>query len=762
MIRSLRTLTGPRGVAAAGCLGIAGAASAAPIEEIVVTAQKRSESLQDVGIAIAAFDGERLTELGALSLRDVPNFVPNVQLFDEYGTGQPTWVIRGVGLADFSANNTPTAAIYVDDVYLTSNVMGGLMLFDVERIEVLKGSQGALYGRNTSGGAVRVVSEAPDPGAFASDLAVSYGSWDDTIFEGSINVPVGEAAALRFAGLWNQSNDGWQRSLADGREFGQKDLWAARAGLLLDLGSATEVLLSVHGAADRSETVLGRGIGLYDPATGGFCEAILAGHLDDESCALNATFYDPAFRFPSVQSDDGERTLSDRFNRLDNESHGALLRIVHELDWATLTSITGIERFDYRLDFDYDGSHGEFSHQRARSDIEVWSQELRLGGAVGDRITWLTGIEYGEDELSENRDFRVGDDPILVAELGAAANLRYRQRTESIAAYGQIEWAFAPRWQLNVGLRYTDESKRYDNGELLIFAGGTAFPFYGDLRSRADLTMWSGKVGFDFAPTESALLYASVSKGFKSGGIFGGLPLSGDEALVPYDEETVYAYEIGFKTQWRNDSLRVNGAAFYYDYRDVQGYITAFSEVTQTVLSRLANQGDAEHEGVELDVVWQPNRQLLLQAAAAWLSARIVDSDRMAASWLGTLVPIEGFDRGAAPEFSYSLLGRYEIPLDTLRLSLQADYSWRGDREGSSGLPLSIIERTLYDQLDAYGLLGARVTLADAGGRWEAAAFGRNLTDERYWANVTNDDIASWIALPGEPRSFGVQFRYRW
>ena len=142
---------------AAAC---AGQASAAELEEIVVTAQKRTEDLQKVGIAISAYTAEELHNLGARSLRDVTAITPNVTLFDEYGSGQPTWVIRGVGLADFNANNTPTAAIYVDDVYMTSNVMGGIGLFDLQQVEVLKGPQGALYGRNTSGGAVRVISNS--------------------------------------------------------------------------------------------------------------------------------------------------------------------------------------------------------------------------------------------------------------------------------------------------------------------------------------------------------------------------------------------------------------------------------------------------------------------------------------------------------------------------------------------------------------------------------------------------------------------------
>ena len=178
-------------------LGTGNVAAAVPLEEIVVTAHKRQESAQDVGMSIRSFGAEQLRELGAGTLRDVPVFTPNVELFDEYGTGQPTWVIRGVGLADFNANNTPTAAIYVDDVYMTSNVMGGVQLFDVQRVEVLKGPQGALYGRNTSGGAVRVLTNAPDPAADGGDVSLLYGRWGNAIADGAVNVPVGERAAVR-------------------------------------------------------------------------------------------------------------------------------------------------------------------------------------------------------------------------------------------------------------------------------------------------------------------------------------------------------------------------------------------------------------------------------------------------------------------------------------------------------------------------------------------------------------------------------------
>ena len=409
----------------------AGQASAAELEEIVVTAQKRTEDLQKVGIAISAYTAEELHNLGARSLRDVTAITPNVTLFDEYGSGQPTWVIRGVGLADFNANNTPTAAIYVDDVYMTSNVMGGIGLFDLQQVEVLKGPQGALYGRNTSGGAVRVISNAPVKGLAEGYGTLTYGRWDDAIAEGAVNLPVGDTAALRVSGRLNESGEGWQESMVTGKKHGKKDLWSARALLLTDIGDSTELLFNVHGSADNSETTLGRGMGLYDADTGGYCAAVLAGHQDDEHCAMEATFYDPEFRYPAVQGDSGRRTLGDPINQFNNDGHGASIRLTSEFEAATLTSITAYERFNYGLTFDYDGSEGEFAHQHAKTQIEAWSQELRLASNTGGPLSWLAGAEFAKDDLSEDRDFGIASDLGIVAAAGFdRANMLYDQSTE--------------------------------------------------------------------------------------------------------------------------------------------------------------------------------------------------------------------------------------------------------------------------------------------------------------------------------------------
>ncbi|MCB1702958.1 MAG: TonB-dependent receptor, partial [Halioglobus sp.] len=205
----------PATLVSASLLAVAVSAQGqATLEEVVVTAQKRTESLQDVSIAIAAFGEKELRNLSITNLENLTQSVSGVELFDERGSGQPTWVIRGVGLADFNANNTPTAAIYFDEFYLTSNVMGGIGMYDISRVEVLKGPQGGLYGRNTSGGAVRVMSVRPDlDQGLNGYIQGSYGRWDRSIAEGAVGGKITDNLAFRLSGMTDQ-NGGWQDTLA--------------------------------------------------------------------------------------------------------------------------------------------------------------------------------------------------------------------------------------------------------------------------------------------------------------------------------------------------------------------------------------------------------------------------------------------------------------------------------------------------------------------------------------------------------------------
>lgn len=289
-----------------------------PRDTITVTAQKREQSIQDVPIAIAAFDADALKELGVTSLENVAYFVPGVHLDDARGSGQPTWVIRGVGLQDFNANNTPTAAIFYDDTYLVSSAMGAIGLFDLERVEVLKGPQGGLYGRNTTGGAVRIISAKPSTTDFDGYGQVSYGRWDRTKLEGAFNAPVIEdKLGLRFAASIDQGG-GWQDSLvtAEDDEWGDRDFWAFRGQALYTPTPELEILFKADVGADSSETTLGRSVGVLDPLApltlegdANFCSSIRAGQRDDASCiGFHNLFGSPLLA--SDQADDGTTVIS--------------------------------------------------------------------------------------------------------------------------------------------------------------------------------------------------------------------------------------------------------------------------------------------------------------------------------------------------------------------------------------------------------------------------------------------------------------------
>jgi iron complex outermembrane receptor protein len=759
---------------------------AAELEEIVVTAQKRAESVQDVPIAMVAYGGEQIQELAIGDLRQLIEYVPGVELFDDRGvSSQPTWVIRGVGLADFNANNTPTAAIYYDEFYLTSNIMGGIGMFDIDRIEVLKGPQGGLYGRNTTGGAVRVESAKPSLEESSGYVSASYGRYDATALEGAVGGPFSDNVAFRIAAMTNQGG-GYQDSLATASddEWGDADFWAVRAQLLFEPSDNVSILLKVEGGADNSETPLGHGIGAYD-AVGDLCPAILAGSQDDQTCIhwanlTNLVIAAPIGPLPSDQSGDGKVVLASPINELDNEWLSATARIDWDLENVTFTSITGFIDYENRQAFDYEGGFLDTGHEFNKSPVEAWSQEFRLTSDASGPFTWLAGIMYAEDELNEFRTFTFPDNILIFGGL-PSSDRGYDQETTSWSVYAQVGFQISDQWNIHGSLRFTDEDKELRGGftSLNVAPGvpgespGTPLPaplggpvdgyfIFGVNRDYELDENWSGHIGIDWTPTDNALWYAKISRGVKSGGFFGGFSLS-DPELDPYIEETVLAYEVGFKSDWVDNTFRLNGAAYYYDYSDVQGFLTVFSTVTNTALTKLGNIGDAEHTGFELDFAWLPRgaEGLSLSGGIAWLDAELESSNTFVAQDFVTEVSYDGLERPYAPDLSYFIQGRYEWPIgERLMGMVQLNYSWRDDQLNADTTG-TLIDGALFGIPD-YGIVNARAQVGDSDGRWNVAVFGKNVSDEAYLANNTFDNLGGYLQTYGRPASWGIEFNYNW
>lgn len=733
------------------------------LREILVTAQKRPENSQAVGITMAVIDANQIKSLNLQSLPEISNAIANVELFEDFsGAGIPTWVIRGVGLQDFNSNNTPTAAVYVDEVYQTATVMGNVGLFDVEQVEVLKGPQGGLYGRNTSGGAVLLNTRRPTLNGNSGFFNVSYGRWQNLSLEGASNHALSRNTALRVSGRYRSSNDAWQSSLVNHQHHGEKDLWNIRAWFSFQPNEDLTIEWKIQGGENNSEIGLGRAVGLYN-SFGGFCDAVLQGFRDDKNClswaGLNSLVQGQANINPvDEQSNDGSLILSEPFNRQRNEYLSNTLFIKKSFARADFISITSIDNFKYGVDLDLDGSIGEFAHRLSTSDITVISIEQRLVSKQDSSLRWLAGWSLSEEEFEERRDFLFRDNFLVANAIGLSfGSINYDQNTSSLSLYGSLGFDINSSLAINASLRYTDEDKEYRNGDLFVPINPPLYLFRNISRDYKLDSHLSGSLGLNWQLNDTLLFYGSISKGFKAGGFYGGFPSSPEE-INPYKEETILAYEVGIKSDWPNRGLRLNGALFYYDYRDVQGFVTRTSAITGTPVDVLTNQGDAKHYGAETELQWSPNSSLSISANIAYLDAIFLEGGILTSNINGDLVPIRG-RRPFAPRWSGAIGMRYEILLgQNFSAVTNINYHYRSEFSGELNTPVEAAIKTLK----GYGLLSARLDISALEQNWSISIWTRNLLDKTYLNRIKSDGLQSYIDMFGEPRSFGVSFEYQW
>ena len=749
-------------------------AAQAQLEEIIVTAQKREQSLQDVSIAISAFDSAQIAELGLTNVEQLPALIPNVELSDARGAGLPTWVIRGAGLEDFNANNTPVSAIFYDEVYMTSNALGGIGLFDIDRVEVLKGPQGGLYGRNATGGAIRVLSTKPDLNETSGFVRGTYGQWDRWGLEGAIGGPIIENKLAYRLAVTTDQGGGWQDSLVtpEDDEHGDRDFQAVRAQLLFTPSDELEILFKIDSGRDQSETPLPRLAGTYSAAYDfDYCGAIYQGRRDDSSCIGFHNLIDAIYGFtlglptPADQKSNGETVVSNPINRLDNEWTGYNLSIDWDLGDTTFKSITSYYEFDFFQFFDYDATplaivSSAEGFPDGETDFEQWSQEFRLTSAGDGPLTWLAGAMYAEDTNESLQSFTVEALTALGFVPFTEGLANYTQDTETWAVYGQVGYDLTDRLNLHGSLRYTDEDKDIDYLSTVVIQGfavplGDVEGFETSLEEN-----WSGHIGLDWNISDNTMLYARFSRGFKSGGFFAAFTDNNDQ-LTPYAEEINDSYEIGIKSN-PTDDLQINAAAFFYDYQDAQGTINVPSDGSPTgTLMTIGTVGDAEHYGAEVDLLWAPSSLpgFQLGVSAGWLDAEISDSNETSLDQLGLTQPLQGVDRMWSPKSSYTISARQEVNFANNMLgSISAVYSWRDDPL-TRDMQLGDVDYGMM-QIEAYGLLSLRIALANPDQGWQIALRADNLADEEYATMSSGDGGGSYWDVPGRPRSVTAELRY--
>ncbi|WP_138378910.1 TonB-dependent receptor [Luteithermobacter gelatinilyticus] len=708
-----------------------GAGTTLLLEEITVTAQKRSQNLQDVGIAVSAFSGDQLKSLGMVDTADIAAHTPGL-LFTQPGGSQLIGLpaIRGVSQNDFAPHQETPNALYVDEAYVSFVAGNSQYMFDVERVEVLKGPQGTLFGRNATGGLIHVISRKPGEELEGyADLTV--GSFDQIRLESAIGGALSETTAFRAAGFYN-THDGYVKN-SIGRDNYEDDTIAGRLQLQVQPSEDLEILLI--GSGNKTDDIVVGG--------GQFTGA----GKDDDGLGITISGQPSLFGYLDTDGDN-HKGAYDIDGRMNKESYTLTGKLTYDFGLYTLTAISSYTDFEFDYFEDNDLTPDPISMFSMDQKSEQFSQELRINGAH-EKLKWVAGAYYLSIESDNTSSFD------LLA-FGADQNNVFALSTTSWALFGQVEYDLSSELTVIGGFRWSEEDKDYtfssacvDNVPTLVPVGcAGAFPALagtindiGTFNGKIDKGDWSGKAEIDWRPHEDLLVYASVTRGTKAGGF--NAPLDGllTAEQMAFDSEILTSYEMGIKSTFWDGRARFNAAAFYYDYGNYQSFdMRGFTQV-------IANS-DAEIYGLDAEVVVQPGYGLSLMAGLSLLDATVKDTPLPSGRLTDTEPP-------QAPSFSANGLIAKDWDMTTGLIRAQFDFSYVGDYQVG-------VANAEVTAIDSYFLGNARISYVDGEDRFEIALFAKNVfnNDIRVYAyDISNLGFGENVYLP--PRWFGGQFIVR-
>lgn len=720
---------------------------AEPMEEIIVTANRRSENMQDVPITISAFGGEKLNALNVVSTTDLPQLTPGL-IITRTLIGSNAF-LRGVGTTTSGYSTESPVATYIDGLYLPNSAAAAFSFNNIERIEVLKGPQGTLYGRNTTGGLINVVTREPGQDAHA-DVSASYGNYDTVKLNAYVSLPLSETLAANFAATYTNQADGWGRNI-----FLNEDAYKLR-----DTGFQTKV----RWQPTSSTTITLRG----------FYDRIRTDQSNNSSV------------FPGSVGVDGTRYLG-QFNSATRRTpfvrqrqYNISLKAEQDLGFAQLTSITGYINNRSLSNNIQNGIVGNPVAGQSAVNLDspalarTFSQEVNLTSTdTGATIQWIAGLFYYDDNTRLGSDVYGTCVGTVCAAAPVPVRTTARAKTRSYAGYGQATYNFTPTTRLTLGLRYTRDEKTL---------GGLAQPMPGRPNSVAVLPAtavlhpgdpftgnpsgidtdvsygkltWSAVAAHDFTPDIHG--YVSANRGFKSGGFN---PVVFNNS--PSRPEVLDAYEIGLKSDLFDQSLRLNVSAFYYDYKDVQLRTTAPPAPPGT--SILFNAAAERIKGLDVDFIIAPVRGLRLNGGIEYLDAKFTrfpggnctSARPIAGAVLGGIAAVvcdlSGRRPASTPKWSYSLgisytiesaIGSFELVAND---GYKSSYYWEPDNRLKQ---------------DAYHLINASITWTAPQSRYSIQLFAKNLANTYYFASGSEGTGGNDVYTPAPPRTYGVTARYK-
>ncbi len=649
----------------------------AQIEEITVTATKRAANMQDIPISINAFDGDRLASSGIDDLRDLQFIAAGVQIG---GTGPNTNVtIRGVGGDQLTPGSSSGVAVHLDGIYLSQKSMLNTALFDIERIEILRGPQGTLYGRNATGGSINIVSKAPNVDETAG-IKMTVGNYDLIESEGYLNGAISENLTARLAGKIVK-RDGYT---AD--DFADNDL-------------------------DHADSRSIRGKLRYEP-TDSFTLDITADYTKDKS--FPAPIVSRGFAdVPTVGEifggtlSTGRRRNADVRERQEIEAWGVSVRSEWDLGSSVLTSLTGYRDTEYDEILDGDGTEvNAFSGGNFRQS-EQFSQEFNLSSSDAETFDWIVGaFLFYEDE---SFDFITPVPALGFTFIGGAPDIE----STAYALFAEVTYPISDRLTAIVGARYSYEEKEMEE-----FGGLVGALDFDELED--DWTSFTPKVSLTYAYNDDVNVYATISRGFKAGG-FNATLLQGDG----FGPEKVINYEVGLKSTLLDRRLRTNVSLFHMDYEDLQVQVQRVNPLTGIATTAIDNAAEATIRGLELELQAQVTDSFSFDGNVSYLDATYDDYTAVDGLRGGASFDLSGGNLQSAPEWSASLGLQFDTDIENW-----GSITARGEYNFQDEMSFSPFGDDLRSQGSNYRV-NLHVAFESADGRWSMAVFGNNITDER-------------------------------
>jgi iron complex outermembrane receptor protein len=706
------------------------AQSSGGIETITVTAEKREENVQTVPMSVSPITGEEMEKLHVQDLKDITGTIPNVQVQVNGGLSlAASYVIRGIGIA---ANPSPyvgtEVGTVIDGVVQTVNELGLIDQFDVDRVEVLRGPQGTLFGANTTGGVINVVTRQPT-GEFGGYGTVSVGNYNELDAAVAVNVPITDDLAGKVS-FSHRQRDGFYTNLYTGSRIGGIDSNQMRAYLKWTPTANLDVTLEEEVRRIRNGT----------------------------DVLLDIAYPGEIFYRPTTPRD--FKLYSDVPDTHNTDTNSTTLTANWRSNIGTITSITNYafwKSFGYQ---DVDGIDCACYEQVGTDKGWQFSEELRDDFHLGQDVEMLVGAffqEWGYDSNGQGW-------PQFVSTNVVSVNLA-KQRSENVSGFAQLYWNITDRLRLQAGARVSWEQVRMNEAALTYFqpAGTDAFKGFGNLSGatllpsppnnlpatgQKDWTNFGGKIGLDYQVTDNAMVYGYYARGFKSGGFNGRVTDSAD--IGPYDPEFVNSYEIGLKSDWLDNHLQVNLSAFLNKWSNMQVNQVLYRGTPPQASSTILNAAQATTEGVEFEGAWIPVDGLTLTGSFGYLRAVY---DKFSSGTGPGSVDYSGRDLVYSPKWNASVGADYAFRAFNGNMDAAVQYVYNGKRWGN-------YTQAPSERLGAYDIVNANLSWSPPSGKWTIALWGRNLFDKKYLSLALDAPPLFTEGLLGAPRQVGVDFSF--